>query len=248
MIAVIRNVGVMRFQSFLTAFAVLYLASFASVTLAKSPIVVELFTSQGCSSCPPADEYFRELASRSELIALGFHVDYWDYIGWKDPFGKREFTDRQHVYATNLNLRYVYTPQIIINGVLHEVGSDRHKIEKLLKSAGETQPYDRPTISLQRRGGSLNILVDGRSHSVRHSVFLVCFDRETVTEVVRGENSGRTIVNANVVRELVEIGYWAGGPTKYSISTENKLGNGGCAVLVQEEKQGRIVSAALLKF
>ncbi|HEV8025928.1 MAG TPA: DUF1223 domain-containing protein, partial [Stellaceae bacterium] len=98
----------------------------------SAPVVVELFTSQGCSTCPPADAYLGELASRPGVIALAFHVDYWNYIGWTDPFASKAATDRQRSYAKQLGLRYVYTPQMVINGTMEGVGSGREAITQLI--------------------------------------------------------------------------------------------------------------------
>src|SRR6516164_10851500 len=103
--------------------------------LAETPVVVELFTSQGCSSCPPADAYLGELAARKDVIPLAFHVDYWNYIGWADPFATKQMTQRQRDYQRALNQRYVYTPEMVVNGEAHEVGSDRHGIDRLIEAA-----------------------------------------------------------------------------------------------------------------
>src|SRR5690242_14224748 len=107
---------------------------------AGSPVVVELFTSQGCSSCPPADAYLAELAARRDVLALSIHVDYWNYIGWTDPFASREATQRQKEYARNLGQKYVYTPEIVVDGAAHEVGSDREGCERLIAAAKARKP------------------------------------------------------------------------------------------------------------
>jgi hypothetical protein len=102
---------------------------------ADGPWAVELFTSQGCSSCPPADAYLGLLSKRPDIVALSFHVDYWDYIGWKDPFATRATTDRQRAYARVLKQRYVYTPEMVVEGIGHDTGRERAAIERLLAEA-----------------------------------------------------------------------------------------------------------------
>src|SRR5690606_23996855 len=110
-------------------------AAIGAAQAADRPVVVELFTSQGCSSCPPADRFLGELAARPGVIALGLHVDYWDYIGWKDPYARRAHTERQRDYSRTLNQRYVYTPQMVINGAFQAIGSDRAAVDGLIEEA-----------------------------------------------------------------------------------------------------------------
>lgn len=228
--------------------AAVMLAIAAWPAMAKSPVVVELFTSQGCSSCPPAEAYLHDLAKRPDVIALEFHVDYWDYIGWKDPYGKREYTDRQHAYAESLGQKYVYTPQIVVNGAVHEVGSKRNRIDKIIDGAMAKQPAESPRIYMMRSGDDIKVRIDGKPGAHAYHVVFVSYDGERVTEVSRGENTGRTLVSANIVRDIEEVGYWAGGPTDYKISIAEKKGDGGCAILVQEKGHGKIVAAGALNY
>src|SRR5260221_259576 len=116
---------------------------------ADSPVVVELFTSQGCSSCPPADEYLGELTMRSDIIPLAFHVDYWNYIGWTDPFASKQMTHRQKAYSRALGQRYIYTPEMVVNGTTQEVGSNRRGVEALIEAARK-EAQTGPAISLTR--------------------------------------------------------------------------------------------------
>src|SRR5215831_8685962 len=124
-------------------------ADFARAEDSGPPVVVELFTSQGCSSCPPADALLGELSKRSDVLALGFHVDYWDYIGWKDPYASKLATKRQRQYAESFKLSFVYTPQMIINGDAESVGSDRAGVEAAVEKA-KTRPAVHPTLVLAR--------------------------------------------------------------------------------------------------
>jgi hypothetical protein len=227
--------------------ALLGAALFGGSAIAKSPIVVELFTSQGCSSCPPAEAYMRDLAKRQDVIGLEYHVDYWDYIGWKDKFADPAFTGRQRSYVRAMGSRYAYTPQMVINGRTHAVGSDRRKVENIIRESRERQT-DGPEIVLRRDGQTLQISVGAASAGGAYDVVFVTFDKPHETEVRRGENRGRTLVNANVVRVLQVIGPWTGQPVEYSVSLVGKKGDGGCAVIVQKRGHGPVVAASSMPF
>lgn len=222
---------------------------------AQHPVVVELFTSQGCSSCPPAEAYLAELAARKGVIALEYHVDYWDFIGWKDVFAKPEFTARQQAYVEALGARYVYTPQMVIAGAAHEVGSDRAAVErqiaKFRRDAG-----DGPAIALSRRDGNLEVEIgpgpvsgdnaSGGNASGGYDVLFVAFDKPHVTRVTHGENRGVTLTNANVVRAIERIGTWRGAAAAFRVSMEGRDGDGVSAILVQERNHGPILAAAAM--
>jgi len=212
-----------------------------------SPVVVELFTSQGCSSCPPAEAFLGELAKRKDVIALEFHVDYWDYIGWKDQFAKPAFTGRQKKYVSSLKGRYSYTPQMVIDGRTHVVGSNRSEVEALIEKFYAADDAG-PSIKMSRAGDSLTVNVGQGSGASNYDVLLVTFDKPHVTEVRRGENRGRMLKNANVVREVVPLGKWSGKASSYKVSLSGKDGDGGCAVLVQKPGQGPVLAAAKMPF
>jgi hypothetical protein len=228
--------------------ALLALALSASPALAaERPVVVELFTSQGCSSCPPADAYLAELAKRDDVLALSFHVDYWNYIGWKDPFATAETTQRQRDYARNLAQRYVYTPEMVVQGAAHAVGSDRPAVEKLI-AAARARPG--PEITAAPEGDRLRAAPEGDGLRVRvgegagaGTLLLVRFEREHVTKVGRGENGGRTLRNVHVVRELRPIGEWRG--KALDLALEKQAGE--CALLLQAEAGGAILAALRLR-
>jgi hypothetical protein len=237
--------------------------------LAGSPVVVELFTSQGCSSCPPADEYLGELTQRDDIIPLAFHVDYWNYIGWTDPFASKQMTHRQKAYSRTLGQRYVYTPEMVVNGTAHEVGSNRHGVETLIEAARKEKQTG-PAISLTREDDGkirLRIAAAPRGRSAKETaskemapkemapkematVWLVKFDREHRTAVAVGENEGRTLTDYNAVRTLHQLGSWTGEALDivYNANEPDEPGNGGCAVLVQRDGAGPIIAAAMLKF
>jgi hypothetical protein len=217
----------------------------------KSPVVLELFTSQGCSSCPPADEYLGELAARGDVIPLALHVDYWNYIGWIDPYASKEMTKRQKDYARTLNQRYVYTPEMVVNGAAQEVGSNRHGIESLIAAAEKAQS-DGPTVDLKfTDGGRIHARIGaGAAQAGPATVWLVKFDRPHKTAVEHGENSGQTLTDYQAVRTFEDIGTWTGAPLDldYAAHDPKDPGDGGCAVIVQRDGTGPIIAAAMLKF
>jgi hypothetical protein len=214
---------------------------------AKSPVVVELFTSQGCSSCPPAEAFLGELADRSDVIALELHVDYWDYIGWKDPFAAHAYVERQRSYSGNLGGRYVYTPQMVIGGRTHAVGSDRGQVEAAIKSVQE-QMTPGPSLALSRNGDNVQVRIGESASGESFDIFFMTYDAEHATKIQRGENRGMTLVNKNIVRGLERVGSWAGKPLDLTVSLAGKKGDGGCAVLIQKRDAGPILAAASLQF
>ena len=212
---------------------------------ADPPTVVELFTSQGCSSCPPADRILSRLAERKDLLALSFHVDYWNYIGWADPFSAPEYSARQRNYAAKMGLRHVYTPQIVVQGSSETVGSNEASVEKAIRDA---KGLKRVGVTLSRReGGFLRIEISDAAFitgDVADVLFLIV-DRRHETSVRRGENEGRKLVNTHVVRDLRVIGGWSGQPASFDIPSPDADGTSqGVAVLVQSNRTGRIYGAA----
>ncbi len=175
-------------------------------------VVVELFTSQGCSSCPPADEFLHELAKRDDVVALALHVDYWDYIGWKDSFAQPEFADRQRRYAAANGRRMIYTPQMVINGREHVVGNSPKDvsamIEKHLNSSVSVE------VQLNRVGDDILIHAEPAAHiNEPLAVRVVRYEPVSAVDIKRGENAGRTISYANVVTEMAQVASWNGQET-----------------------------------
>ncbi|HIP78736.1 MAG TPA: DUF1223 domain-containing protein [Kiloniellaceae bacterium] len=210
------------------------------------PVVVELFTSQGCSSCPPADALLDELADQPGLLALSFHVDYWDYIGWKDPFASPRHTQRQRDYARTLGLRYVYTPQIVVDGRRDVVGSRRGAVADAIEA--EARRPGRLEVKMVEDGGGKVTLSAGDAPPEGATVYLVMFDDDHETDVARGENRGRSIHNANVVREFRKLGRWTGEAMEFPLdfAAAQRDGRGGCAVIVQAGTTGPVLGAAIL--
>lgn len=212
--------------------------------------VVELFTSQGCSSCPAADAFLGDLAKRDDVIALSQHVGYWDYIGWKDPFALHEATDRQREYQRLFNLRYVYTPQMVINGAEQEVGSSIGPVNAKIEKA---KSLVQVPVGIERDPkGGVKIAIGAAPSApafeggVDASVWLLAFDDRHDTTVKRGENGGRTLVNVHVVRKIAHVGDWTGGALTLAaqVPAKGEPGSDACAVLVQSKKSGRILGAA----
>jgi len=218
----------------------------------KPLVVVELFTSQGCSSCPPADTFLGALATRPDLLALAFHVDYWNYIGWTDPYGSKVATQRQRDYAKRLGMRYVYTPQMVINGTTEGAGSEPATIEPLIKAASLADG-PRPAVTLTRNtDGAIALHVGMLAPPAplageSATVWLVGFDREHTTKVLRGENGGISLHEYQIVRSFRDIGSWSGAALDLTLTENATQGDGGIAVLVQLGGTGRIIGAALLK-
>jgi len=203
---------------------------------AASPVVVELFTSQGCSDCPPANANLRAIADRPDVLALSFSVTYWDRLGWKDTFGKPEFTQRQYAYAEGFHRNEVYTPQMVVNGHVDLVGNVKADIEKTIAQEG---PPKGPEIALT----SNTVTVAASSKPAKAAiVWLVRYDPRTVNVPVgRGENVGVVLPHRNVVRALTQLGSWNGNAANYTLPpAPDGLST---AVLVQEPG-GIILSAA----
>lgn len=209
---------------------------------ADGPVVVELFSSQGCSSCPPADKLLGQIAGRDDVIALSLHVDYWDYLGWKDDFADPSHTVRQRAYARAAGKRMIYTPQMVVGGTEHIVGSKPLELTDALRAHGESDyPAD---VRLTRRGDRIRITVtsEGGLPSGGAVVQLVTFAPKEQVSIRRGENAGRTLVYHNIVRNWVEVGRWNGsGVYRATVQVPEGLG---IAVLVQAQGPGRIYGAA----
>ena len=214
--------------------------------------VFELFTSQGCSSCPAADALLGKLAKRDDVIALSLPVDYWDYLGWKDTLASPKFTERQRAYAKALGDGMVYTPQAVVNGLTHVNGSDQDKIERAID---KTPRCSRPPARAHQSDGG-----QGRLSSRRARRRRACRPRRprcglrrspasVEVPITRGENQGRTIIYSNVVRELMPIGMWNGKAMTVQLDRHSFMRPGAdrCAVLLQQGKAGPIVGAALLR-
>lgn len=210
-----------------------------------APVVVELFTSQGCSSCPPADAFLSLLAPRDDVIALGLHVDYWDYIGWRDVFGSPAFSARQKGYARAAGRRSVYTPQMIVQGAQDVVGNHPMDVTDLIADYRE-RPRD-VTLLLKRVDGemvriSAEALRDPGGPLV---VQLIRYDPEAHVEIKRGENAGHKLTYSNIVTEWRVVGEWD-AQTPYTAEVKAR-GEKPVVVLIQHKGPGEIEAAARLR-
>ncbi len=199
---------------------------------AKSPVVIELFTSQGCSSCPPADRFLSELASSTdlEIVALSFHVDYWNYIGWTDPFSSSAWSDRQRRYARTFGGNRVYTPQMVVNGRWEGVGSNRAEISKLLERARSEAARAELVVSAELVADRLVVAVgthlrESEVGPESLGLWVAIVENDLVTAVGRGENASKTLRNDRVVRHLEKAG-GSGRPVGAGTSLEIALESG----------------------
>lgn len=222
----------------LTAVCVLSLFGLGAAARASDqPVVVELFTSQGCSSCPPANANLVRLAQRKDVLALSYSVTYWDRLGWKDVFGKPEFTERQAIYEPPLGQSGPFTPQMVVNGRLSAIGQRLREVEDLISQASADKG---PDVSL---GGSKVSIGAGRAPAGGADVWLVRFNPNTVeVPVARGENGGRTLAHTHVVHDLRRLGGWDGSAVTYPVSAAGR--DLDTAVLVQARQGGPILAAA----
>lgn len=198
--------------------------------------VVELFTSQGCSSCPPADALLMELGGRPEIVALAYHVNYWDYIGWEDTFGSQRYSDFQRAYARSFGEQRVYTPQLVVNGRTHVVGSRRGEVSRALASTVLELP-----VSVAVDGDFLSIEIEGRPALAEASVWLVTYRQLAEVEVERGENRGRDLAYSHIVTNRQVLGMWepqTGARMRLPLEDILVDGSDGIAVLVQLEDNG----------
>lgn len=212
--------------------------------------VVELFTSQGCSSCPPADKMLGELAKDPSLVALSLPIDYWDYLGWKDTLADSRFSARQKAYSAMRGDRDVYTPQMIVNGVTHVLGSDRKGIDAALERSRRERGIMSVPVKLTRKDGYLDVSVAAAAASSGHAEVWICaVSKQVPITIGRGENRGHRIVYHNVVRNVLKVGDWDGAANTWSVPLENitREGIDAVAAYVQDgsrDKPGPMLGAA----
>lgn len=211
----------------------------AASLAAERPVVVELFTSQGCNSCPPANAFLNEMSKqRRDVLALAFHVTYWDRLGWKDPFSMEAATRRQDVYGRRFG-DGSYTPEMVVDGAASMVGSARGEVNSAIENA-KRNSRTAASVSVTKNGEQVSIEVGAGSGS--GNILLIGFDHEHTTAVGRGENSGRTLVEANVVRSIRSVGQWSGTAMRIS----ERFPEGQDVAVVLEAPDGRIIGASRL--
>ncbi len=220
-------------------FALATATAFTNTASAGPPTVVELYQSQGCSSCPPANENILTLTDRPDLLVLSFSVIYWDRLGWKDTFASRENTQRQYDYTNGgLKRQFVATPQVVINGHIDIVGNKRAELTRAVD--GAKLPANAPALTLS--GNQLTI-ASAPAPSGGADVWLVCYDPRTVQVPIQaGENGGRTLPHRNVVHELIRIGGWNGAAADYQVPAPTNPAYR-TAILLQGVSGGRILAS-----
>lgn len=217
----------------------LILLALPACAAAKTPVVVEFYTAQGCGSCVEANAYVAKLADRPGVLVLTFPVDYWDYLGWTDTFAKPEYADRQKAYVAKLALHEPYTPQVIVDGRAQAPALKQDKVDKLIHDAGKSLA-DPPEI---RFGASHRVYVgSGRAPRGGAEVWLVRYDpREQEVAVKSGDNRGQTVVQKNVVREMRRLGGWRGRPVAFRLPEPGEDGLK-TVVILQGARGGRVLA------
>jgi hypothetical protein len=247
--------GVSKGFSVLSACAVGSWAVFAFLSSASAQprAVVELFTSQGCSSCPPADKIIGELAKDPSIIALSMPITYWDYLGWKDTLADARFSARQKAYSGMRGDRDVYTPQVVINGGLQVIGSDLARIQDAIKDTGKTETVMSVPVSMTVSGKEVKVSVaasgSDRPTAAHGEVWICSVSKEVPITIGRGENKGRELTYYNVVRSWLKVGDWNGTAANWTVPLENVAREGvdAAVVYVQDgsrEKPGAMRGAA----
>jgi Uncharacterized secreted protein len=225
-----------RLSATLLALACLAALPAAAQPAVRPAAVIELFTSQGCASCPPADALLTELARRDDVVALAYHVDYWDYMGWPDTFGAEANSNRQRAYASRWGSSRIYTPQMIVNGEKGVVGSKRHEVTKALAEAALTLP-----VTLSVEDGVLSVTIAGQAGLEEAMVWLVTYLDAAEIAIERGENEGKSILYSHVVTGRQALGVWepgAGAQIRIPVGEILADRATGMAVIVQQEENG----------
>jgi len=215
--------------------------------LLATPVIVELFTSQGCSSCPPADALISQLAqNRGQVIPLAFHVDYWDHLGWRDPFSSRLWTQRQMMYVRSFALNGGYTPQMVVNGSRQFVGSNRMAMNAAVEEASRAKSVGTVQIDATRAGTRIDATIHADAPATS-DIVLVLFENGIATQIERGENEGRRATDDAIVRRIVRVG--SGSLTKsVSVDTDPSWKKLGAVVFVQDRRSLAITAAAARYF
>ena len=228
-----------------SGFASFFCATRPPLKKTRNPVVVELFTSQGCSSCPPADKLLHQLADQDDVIALALHVDYWDYIGWKDSFAQRAFTVRQKNYARAGGRKAIFTPQMIIGGREALVGHDAMTIAMTIQEQRKLPRAAQIDLVSRTEDGELITVrltpIEGRPIGV---VQLIRYIPEATVEIRRGENAGKALSYANIVRDWKVVGNWGGGETELELAVP---GPNPAVLILQKDGQKDILAAQRLK-
>jgi hypothetical protein len=235
------------------AYAVVVVCFTAPQSLAQAEprAVIELFTSQGCSSCPPADKLLGELAADPSLVTISVPIDYWDYLGWKDTLADPRNTARQKAYAQTRGDGQVYTPQVVVNGSVHVLGSDRNAIETAIAKSRKNGAMAAPAVKLSFADGEVKVTIpEGTPTRQAAEIWLCGLTTAATVAIGRGENKGRTVTYHNVVRKWIKLGDWNGKEHTWTVPLQTLKGDGidEAAVLLQSgtmDKPKTILGASL---
>ncbi len=240
-------------RNYIFSSLVLAAVAFAAAPAGARPAsaVIELFTSQGCSSCPPADELLAKYAERDDVLAISMPVDYWDYLGWKDTLASPANSQRQRDYASSRGDRMVYTPQVVINGIAAAPGYDQQIIDSTIEATISQLDADNIVVDMESIGDEIVISVEAANEQGNFqsgTLWLLLYDKQVMVPVSRGENAGRSITYTNVVREMTPVGTWSGDKTVFTLPKVDLMSRGleGCAILLQSGSAGPIIGAAIL--
>lgn len=218
----------------------------AKAESARPPVVIELFTSQGCYSCPPADRLLGELSQEEGVVAISYHVNYWDRLGWPDPFATKWGTDRQYGYAAAQRTRQVYTPQMMVDGLQAAVGSNVSQVRALIRGAKAAAKPATPALSWQD-SHTVQIALPDAPQAKGAEIWLIRFDEKQTTHIVRGENGGKRLAYHHIARERLALGQFDGRAQVVTASVTPGDADWGVAVLVQQSGPGQIWGAASLR-
>ena len=227
-------------------------AATVSKAITDPKAVIELFTSQGCSSCPNADALLGRLVKRDDVLALSMPVDYWDYLGWKDTLASPKFSERQRAYGKARGDGKIYTPQAVVNGIAHVNGADESQIGRLIDTTAKTLAASRVLIQMSQDKDKLVVETSAAPSGTaakEATLWLAVITKSVTVPIARGENQGKTITYNNVVRELIPIGMWNGKAMTVQLDRQSFMrpGTDRCAVLLQQGHAGPIIGAAMLR-
>lgn len=224
--------------------AVLAALALALPARADGPVLVELYTSQGCNACPPADRLLADLAERDDVVALSLHVDYWDYLGWRDTFARPEFTARQKAYRDAWDKNVVYTPQMVVQGSRNVRATDAHAISAAIDRA--LRPAELIDVSIQRTNGMVKCIITPGADPVTGTVWIAKYRLKATVEISRGENAGRTMTYRNVVSNLMNMGTWSGAERE-EVEMPHPDPGEGVAIWIQDGAGGPVHAAAKIE-
>ena len=231
-----------RFRAFLVLLGASVIGMGGPAMATERPVVLELFTSEGCSSCPPADALLGQLSTQPGVLALAYHVDYWNYLGWADPFSSSDHTNRQRGYARAMGLRSVYTPQLVVDGTRDLVGSDEGAVR-----AAIAKPRDGIPITASLESGSMEVSIGAAANAGSAEVTAVSYRSRAETKVARGENSGRSLTEYSIVRSSHPLGRWNGAQASYKLALNDIPADADhVAILMQQPGQGAILGATVM--